>query len=99
MSVGITRNGDECIISVSGVFDAKAASKLQVVLPSSTAPVNVVIDFSKAREITDTGLAALLETMRGSSAQVRARGLSHRHHRMLRLLSPERDRADGPDGR
>ncbi len=89
MALGITSDAQGSVISVTGVFDAHAAVRLLGMLPHGEESANdVVVDFSKAREITDPGLAALVNGTRGSAVRLRARGLSQRHHRMVRLLSP-----------
>ncbi|HET7752305.1 MAG TPA: hypothetical protein VFK85_00225 [Anaeromyxobacteraceae bacterium] len=88
MAIAITQSGRDAVISVQGVFDDAAAARLLLVLPpSKLGPANVVIDFSKAREITPTGLAALLPAARGDALDLRFRGLCERHHRILKLLS------------
>jgi anti-anti-sigma regulatory factor len=93
MSLGITNHGGETVIVVTGVFDGEAAAKLRAMFlaSSASAPTSVVIDFSRAREITDIALAALVDARRKGSVQLRIRGLSERHNRMLRFLSPDGD--------
>jgi anti-anti-sigma regulatory factor len=89
VSFEITHDAGEAVIHITGLFDAEAAAKLRSIFMSqSTSPsTQAVIDFTKARDITDIALAALLGVMRDDRLQVRTRGLTARHNRMLRFLS------------
>jgi hypothetical protein len=88
VAIEVTHRGEETVIAVSGVFDAQAAAKLRALFARPRMADGVVIDFSRAREITDVALASLLEGQRTHAVRLRIRGLSQRHDRMLRFLSP-----------
>jgi anti-anti-sigma regulatory factor len=91
VAIEVTDEGGETVIAISGVFDGDAASKLRALFTRH--PIGdrsgVVVDFTRAREITDVGLAALVDGQRTHEVQLRIRGLSQRHNRMLRFLSPD----------
>jgi anti-anti-sigma regulatory factor len=83
------------VIFVGGVFDAAAAVKLrgltrQLEPPAAEDGGTVVVDFGRAREVTATGLAALMDAFADVARPPRFRGLSQHHQRILRHLAPSR---------
>jgi hypothetical protein len=93
----LAQNAGETVFEVDGVFDGEAAAKLCALLaeaPPSTLR-SVVLDFSRAREVTYIALAALLDEKRREARSVRIRGLASRQRRVLRFLAPE----EASDGR
>jgi hypothetical protein len=93
VSFRISYEGGEAVIRVDGLFDAEAAAKLRAILRAESAlpAPSAIIDFNKARDISDIALAALVElALPGAPVQVRMRGLAARHSRMMRLLADSR---------
>lgn len=91
MSIVISQNGSEAVIRVTGAFDGEAAAKLRAIILGASPAVttSVTVDLTQAREISDIALAAIVSARRNSAVQLRIRGLTHRHDRMLHLLAGE----------
>ncbi len=91
MPLHVTYENRVAVIQIEGAFDADRAAKVRALVMSSAPDVtsNVVIDLSKAREVSDVALAAVLDLVgaRQRGGLVSFRGLTDRHTRMLRLLA------------
>jgi len=75
------------VIFVEEVFDPVAARALHARLDEMSSVTRVVLDFSRAREVEDSGLALLAGGVAASARlAVRFRGLSRHQERMLRYL-------------
>lgn len=81
-----TSQRDVVAISVEGTFDPMMASALRATLGRSPTPAPVVLDFSRAREVSDLAIAMLVHGLAADRIPVRLRGLSLHHARMLRYL-------------
>jgi hypothetical protein len=80
------RPGPDLVIPVEGTFDPMAAAALRARL-AELGSAGCVLDFSRAREVYDLGLALLADAVAARpGAPVRFRGLSQHHARMLRYL-------------
>ena len=76
--------GDELRVVVEGTFDPMGASALRSRLAGNAR--RVVLDFSRALEIHDLGLAVLAHGLAAEGIATRFRGLSPHHERLLRVL-------------
>lgn len=80
----------EVVVAIRGLFDAPAAARLRAACMEAARTNHakrIVVDFSRATEITDIALAILIEQqVAGEGPRLRFRGLSKRHNRMLRYL-------------
>jgi hypothetical protein len=82
------------IVSVEGVFDHAAAAIIRAKLIDTACDV-VVLDFGRAREVSDVALAHLAGTLTGlERPHVMLRGLGHHQERMLRYLHLDRSVLD-----
>lgn len=82
----------DAVLSISGPFDAPAASKLRTFLVELPPDRNVMLDFSHARDISDLALAVLAMALRGPRhPRVLLTGMMKHQERMLRYLG-----VDGP---
>jgi anti-anti-sigma regulatory factor len=81
----------KCSIELEGVFDLKAARRVEEALGRMEAGGTVEVDLTRVREFHDVGLAILAQSVRRSrdSIQVDVRGLRDRQHRLLRYLGIE----------
>lgn len=71
---------------VEGVFDGAAATIIRAKLIDASSDL-VVLDFGRAREISDSALAVLAGTLVAlERPRVILRGLGQHHERMLRYL-------------
>jgi anti-anti-sigma regulatory factor len=80
----------DAIIAVEGTFDTAAAPALRAAIRNAAAehPATVVVvDFSRARDVTPAGLMALIEEYAPGAGAVRFRGLSQHQQRILRHLT------------
>ena len=100
VSFRITCDAGQSVIHVEGPFEVEGASKLRALLMSqrTSNSTRAVIDFTRARDITDIALAAVVEMVRDERLRVRPRGLSARHSRMLRFLSGDSNEAESQSG-
>jgi hypothetical protein len=73
------------IIHIEGVFDPIAGTALGARLATGGAQPTV-LDFSRARDVSDLALAVLAHGMAKDGIAARFRGLSHHHERMLRYV-------------
>lgn len=77
----------QTVIFVEEIFDPVAARALHARLGEMAAVANVVLDFSRARAVDDSGLALLAGGATASDGPaIRFRGLSRHQERMLRYL-------------
>ena len=87
----------EGVIAIRGVFDPGAAARLRAACmeaAGSAVGKPLVVDFSRATEVSDIALAILLEQqVADEGPRLTFRGLSKRHDRMLRYLGAPRDAA------
>ncbi len=81
-------SSDELRVAVEGTLDPMAASSLRSRLSGKAR--SVVLDFSRAREVHDLGLAVLAHGLASEGITARFRGLSHHHERLLRYLGLDR---------
>jgi hypothetical protein len=91
MSRNASFQSEGAVIFVGGVFDAAAALKLRGLTRKLEPPMEdgaLVVDFGRAREVTATGLAALMDAFADVPRPPRFRGLSQHHQRILRHLAP-----------
>lgn len=75
----------EIVIRVDGTFDPQAALRLSGWLGEVPVGAEVVLDFSRARELQDLGLAAMAGPL-ADHAPLQVLGLSHHQRRLLRYL-------------
>lgn len=77
------------VVPIEGVFDPAAAADMTAQC-AATDCERVVLDFSRAREVSDLGLAIVVAAMRSiARPQVLLRGLRHHQERQLRYLGIE----------
>jgi len=86
MAIMHDSNRQSDLITVEGTFDAVAASALHQRIVGSRRLRRVVLDFSRARDVSDLGIAVLAHGLVDDRVAVRLRGLSMHHERMLRYL-------------
>lgn len=83
--MNVTRGaGGEIVIRVDGTFDPQAALRLSGRLGEVPAGATLVVDFSRARELQDLGLAMMAAPLAGRPLHVL--GLSQHQRRLLRYL-------------
>ncbi len=84
MSAQVSRgHKGEMLIRIEGVFDTAAAARLRGLLLEAGTDCQVVVDFSRASEIHDFGLAAVAGGIAGQD-RVQLSGLGLHHSRLLR---------------
>lgn len=79
----------EAVLEAGALFDVPAALRLAKAIAGLPPASRVVIDFLHTRECHDFALAVLAQAlgrMKGGVLQVRARGLTTHHERVLRYL-------------
>jgi hypothetical protein len=79
----------ESVLEAGAMFDVPAALRLATEISRMPAASQVVIDFVRTRECHDFALAVLsqaLVRMGVAAPQVRARGLTSHHTRVIRYL-------------
>src|SRR5262245_54198138 len=79
----------EAVLEAGALFDVPAAMRLAKAIASMPRTSQVVIDFLHTRECHDFALAVLAQALvraDGGVLQVRARGLTTHHERLLRYL-------------
>ncbi len=90
----------EIVIRIDGTFDPQAALRLSGWLGEVPVGAEVTLDFSRARELQDLGLATVAGRLAGQ-APLHVLGLSHHQRRLLRYLGvdlgPEELAAGGDD--
>jgi hypothetical protein len=82
-------DGGELVVRIDGVFDGRAASRLNSWLGEAPAGDHLVIDFGAARECQDLGLAALARALSARGDRVMLRGLNRHQVRLLRYFGVE----------
>ena len=81
----------DAVFSITGCFDPFAASRFRARLADLAPEVSVVLDFSRAAEVSDLALAMLASAFeRSRHPRVTLRGLTLHHERMLRYLGIDR---------
>jgi hypothetical protein len=75
----------EIVIRIDGTFDPQAALRLSGRLDEVPVGSEVILDFSRARELQDLGLAAVAGPLAGHGP-LHVFGLSHHQRRLLRYL-------------
>jgi hypothetical protein len=80
------------VIRIDGTFDAKAATRLAGWLGEVPPTDPLVIDFTRARDCQDFGLAAIATDLAGRE-RLLMRGLTRHQERMLRYFGVDLDRA------
>lgn len=81
--------GTEAVLEAGLLFDVPAAMRVATEIAGLPPASQVVIDFLRTRECHDFALAVLsqaLARMGGEGSQVRTRGLTTHHARVLRYL-------------
>jgi anti-anti-sigma regulatory factor len=73
------------VIHIEGVFDGVTGLALRTRVAAGSARPTV-LDFSRAREVSDLALVVLARTLAKEGIAARLRGLSHHHERMLRYI-------------
>ena len=82
-----TRPPPGTVVAVEGTLDPAAATALRDGLTAMPAGQQVILDFTHARSIEDIALAALADGLLADRrVEVRFRGLSQHHERVLRYL-------------
>ena len=79
----------ESVLDAGAMFDVPAALRLASEISRMPAAAQVVIDFVRTRECHDFALAVLLQALLrlgGGAPQVKTRGLTTHHARVLRYL-------------
>jgi hypothetical protein len=78
----------ESVLDAGAMFDVPAAMRLASEISQLPAAAQVVIDFVRTRECHDFALAVLSQALirMGRTPQVKARGLTTHHTRVLRYL-------------
>ena len=74
------------VISIDGVFDAPAASALLKRLVVMTPGEQIVLDFSRARDVYDFAVAVIAHGLASEGISAQYRGLMHHQERMLNYL-------------
>jgi STAS domain len=81
----------QTLVHVEGVVDAIVARQLGVMVAQCRPGSRLVLDFSHARAVPDTGLALLARALvKSPERNIALRGLSHHQERLLRYLGVER---------
>lgn len=75
----------EIVIRVDGTFDPQAALRLSGWLGEVPVGAELTLDFSRARDLQDIGLAAMAGPLAGHGP-LHVRGLSYHQRRLLRYL-------------
>ncbi len=75
----------EIVIRVDGTFDPQAAVRLSGWLGEVPNDAEVTLDFSRARDLQDLGLAAMAGPLAGHGL-LHVLGLSYHQRRLLRYL-------------
>ena len=84
--MNVTRGaGGEIVIRIDGTFDPQAALRLSGRLGEVPAGAELILDFSRARELQDRGLAAMAGPLAGRHP-LHVLGLSQHQRRLLRYL-------------
>lgn len=77
----------DAVFSITGAFDPIAASRVRARLAELSPDAFVVLDFSRAWEVSDLALAVLAAVLAAPChPRVLLRGLTHHQERMLRYL-------------
>ncbi len=77
----------DAVFSIAGAFDPFAASQVRARLAEQPLDASVMVDFSRASEVSDLALAVLATALEESPRpRVVLLGLTHHQERMLRYL-------------
>jgi hypothetical protein len=79
----------QMIVPIDGVFDTRAALELRKRLAEATPSGSVMLDFSRARDISDFALAVIAHGLVSDGIAARYTGLMHHQERMLQYLGFE----------
>jgi hypothetical protein len=79
----------DVVIPIEGAFHPMAAAALRTRIGTLRSAARLVIDFTRAREVSDLAIAVLAHGLVSDRVAVRLRGLSQHHERMLRYLGIE----------
>lgn len=86
----------EVVVRLGGTFDGAAAGRVCTRLRELPAQAEVMLDFSRVREVQDLGLAALAAAIAGRTPPVALRGLGRHHERLLRYFGVDPANAARP---
>jgi hypothetical protein len=87
MEVHLEYPPGDAVFSITGIFDPVAARRFGSRLAELPPDASVVLDFSRAREVSDLALGALATALAASPhPHIALRGLTHHHERMLQYL-------------
>ncbi len=88
----------DAVVSTTDAFDPIAASKLRARLSAMPPDACVLLDLSRAREISDLALAVLADALATAPhPRVLVRGLTQHQQRLLRYLGVAEVVAEAPD--
>lgn len=83
----VTRGAQgELVIAIDGAFDAQAARRLTGWLHEVPLGAPLVLDFTRARDLQDFGLAAVARDLAQRGNELVVRGLGRHQRRMLRYF-------------
>jgi anti-anti-sigma regulatory factor len=84
---------NEVLVQLDGVFDVRAARRVEKVIEDARAGDAVRVDLSRVREFHDFGIAVLAQAVKhGGAVRIALQGLRRHQARMLRYFGVDAER-------